>query len=62
MDSPKIGDTIIFKACTRYSFKKATRIVNGFMYGNPTVRYAGYSDFMVKPSEIIQIITKEDSK
>ncbi len=56
MKRPEMGDKIVFKACTRDSFNKATRIVNGFYNGMPTVRYAGYSDFVVKPSEIITII------
>lgn len=58
MKKPQIGDKIIFKACTRDSFNKATRIVNGFCNGMPTVRYAGYSEFVVKPGEIITIIKR----
>lgn len=56
---PEIGDRIVFKACTRYSFNKATRVVNGYYNGRPTVRYAGYAEFVVDAGEIIKVIKKE---
>lgn len=53
----EVGDRITFKACTRYSNNKVTRKVNGFWGStdSPTVRYEGWSDFAVKPSEIIEV-------
>jgi hypothetical protein len=50
----KIGDLLTFKAATRYSFRKATRKITGFdSYGRPLVTYAGWSDFIVQPHEIL---------
>ena len=52
----KIGDLLTFKAATRYSFKKATRKIVGFdHHGRPLVRYAGWSQFIVRPDEIISV-------
>lgn len=53
----KIGDRITFKAATRDSYRKATRVVNGFHFGQPTVRYAGWSNFVVRPAEISAVIS-----
>lgn len=50
----KIGDLLTFKAATRYSFAKATRKIKGFdAYGRPLVKYAGWTEFIVRPDEII---------
>lgn len=50
----QIGDLLTFKAATRYSFAKATRKIKGFDHlGRPLVKYAGWSEFIVRPSEII---------
>lgn len=49
----KIGDRITFRAATRWSDRKATRVVNGFFNGRPTVRFGGWADFVVRPEEII---------
>lgn len=51
----KIGQTIVFKALTRNSYKKATRKINGSRHGSPTVCYNGWNDFAVQPYEIIEI-------
>ncbi len=64
----EIGDRITFKAVTRNSHRKATRAVNGaypFYFPQdgpflPTVRYEGWSDFVVKESEIIEVHKKEE--
>ena len=51
-----VGDLLTFKAATRYSFKKATRVIKGFDHlGRPLVGYAGWSDFIVQPKEIISV-------
>lgn len=50
----KVGDRITFKAATRWSHRKATRVVNGFYCGRPTVRYAGCGGFIVHPFEILE--------
>lgn len=55
----KVGDRITFKSPTRYSFRKATRVVNGFLWGRPTVRFGGWADFAVRPWEIIEHHPKE---
>lgn len=51
----KIGQTIVFKALTRDSYKKATRKINGSHRGSPTVRYNGWNNFIIQPYEIIEI-------
>ena len=53
----EVGDSITFKACTRHSNNKVTRKVNGFWGStdSPTVRYEGWSDFAVRPSEIMEV-------
>ena len=58
----EVGDRIEFKALTRWAHKKVTRLVTGF-YGNaPTVRYGGWSNFVVRHCEISKIIKKEIGK
>lgn len=53
IDSIKIGDRITFRAATRDSDRTATRVVNGFdPWNRPTVRYAGWADFIVRREEI----------
>ena len=52
-----IGDTIEFKSPTRSGNYKATRKING-TWGEkklPTVRFNGWSNFMIKQNEIIDI-------
>jgi len=51
----KLGDRITFKAVTRWGDSKATRKVNGFHAGCPTVRYGGWGDFVVRHNEISQV-------
>ncbi len=56
-DTIEIGDRIKFKSATRNSNNAVWRRVLGF-WGDtsmPTVRYEGWSDFVVKLSEIIEI-------
>jgi len=51
-----VGDRITFKAATRSSHRKATRMVTGFtINGRPEVRYEGWADFVVSPWEIIEV-------
>lgn len=55
----RVGDLLTFKAATRYSYRKATRVITGFdSYGRPEVRYAGWSGFIVQPKEIISVQRK----
>jgi hypothetical protein len=58
----KIGDRITFTVTTRGGRRKATRTINGF-YGTgpgrrPTVRYSGWSDFVVGvfPGDVIHSV------
>lgn len=52
----RVGDLLTFKAATRYSYRKATRVITGFdSFGRPGVRYAGWHGFIVHPKEIIAI-------
>lgn len=54
MRKMRVGDRLTFKAATRCSFTKATRKIRGFDHlGRPLVGYAGWSDFIVMPREII---------
>ena len=52
----KVGTKIEFKATTRWSNSKQVRVVNGFHKNLPTIRFGGWSDFVVKESEIISIV------
>ena len=48
-----IGTWIKVRPITRYSDGRAVwRKVNGFIVGNPTIRFGGYKDFRVRLSEI----------
>jgi hypothetical protein len=50
----RVGDWLTFKAATRCDYRKATRKIVGIDHiGRPLVRYAGWSDFIVQPNEII---------
>jgi len=52
----EIGDYIIFKAATRCDYRKAKRKIVGFdPLGRVEVRYAGWSNFIVLPHEIISV-------
>ena len=53
----KVGDRITFRAITRHNSAKATRMVNGFWLdtGNPTVRFEGCGNFVVRLHEISEI-------
>ena len=51
----EIGDSITFRAVTRWSSAVATRVITGFSRdGRPLVRYGGWSDFMVSWDEILE--------
>jgi len=52
----KVGTRIKFKACTRWSNAEQIRVVNGFYKNLPTIRFGGWSDFVVLENEIISII------
>lgn len=58
----EIGDRIKFRVCLRSGFKTATRKVNGFWVEKiggkrtPTVRFNGFESFIVKPSEVLEVI------
>ncbi len=50
------GDWLTFRSATRCSDRRATRKIRGFdELGRPMVGYAGWSDFVVMPKEIISI-------
>jgi len=51
----EVGDRITFRAVTRWSDAAATRKVNGFYQGMPTVRFGGHPDFVVRPNEIMAV-------
>lgn len=58
-----IGDRITFKAATRDSYKKMTRVVTGFWPdGCPTVRAHGWSDFVVRWNEILEVLPTENAR
>lgn len=52
----KVGTKIKFKSCTFWNNAKQVRVVNGFYKNLPTVRFGGWSDFVVLENEIISII------
>ena len=52
----EIGDTITFRAITRWSGAKATRKVKGFTAnGQVEVRYGGWGRFVLRNYEILSI-------
>jgi hypothetical protein len=51
----KIGDNITFKSPTRNGNIKATRKINGTFNGLPTVQFNGWSNFVIKQNEILDI-------
>lgn len=59
-----VGDTLRFKlkSC-RYPVERGvvSRKINGFYGDRPTVRFAGCSDFIIRPDEIVEVIPKEES-
>lgn len=53
----KIGRTLVFKAATRSDYKIAKRKIVGIdHFGRPMVRYHGWSDFVVAPHEILEVL------
>lgn len=59
MSEFKIGDWIKFKAITRWSEKPAIRKIVGVTdRGEPEVRYGGWSNFVVRQNEVIEIIER----
>lgn len=51
----KVGDRIEFKASTRSDYKKAIRVITEIdTRGRICIRYHGYNDFMLYPSEVIR--------
>ena len=57
MKTIQIGDSIKFKAVTRNSNKAVWRKVNGFFgYTTmPTVRFEGWSAFVVRLGEVLEV-------
>lgn len=53
----KIGDRIKFKSLARWNSKAAVRVVNGFDAGRPMVRFGGYPEFIVRPDEVIEVVS-----
>jgi hypothetical protein len=51
----RTGDRIKFRVTVRDGTKTASRFVTGFFQGEPTVRYWGYRDFVVRHDEIISV-------
>jgi len=52
-----IGKRVVFRATTRCSDRKTTRVIKGILEnGNIEVTYAGWPDFQVYPREIIEIL------
>lgn len=51
----KQGQKITFKSPTRSGCVKATRIIKGSFKGLPTCRFNGWTDFVVRKNEIIEI-------
>ena len=55
----EVGDTITFKAVTRYSHEKVSRKVTGVYDADGKVsvgvRYQGWSPFFVRPEEVISV-------
>jgi len=55
MQVVEVGDRIKFRAVTRSDAGAVWRKVNGFWGRWPTVRYLGWHDFLVRPSEILEL-------
>lgn len=59
MANIRIGDRIKFRVAVRDGLKTATRFVTGFYLGNPEVRFWGYRDFVVRTSEVVEVLPTE---
>jgi len=59
----KVGDRIKFRAVTRSGAPAVWRKVNGFWFGTnePTVRYHGWPNFVVKLNEILETEKKDEN-
>lgn len=55
MKEIRIGDHIRFRAACRWSDRAVVRKVSGFHCGQPTVRFGGYKDFVVRLDEISDV-------
>tara|TARA_X000001382_G_C3041814_1_gene138120 strand:- start:257 stop:511 length:255 start_codon:yes stop_codon:yes gene_type:complete len=59
----KIGDKLVFKAQTLYGKQKATRIIRDIKtfdgLERPVVKYDGWSDFVVRINEIVEVIPND---
>lgn len=55
----RIGDRIRFRAATLWTSSRATRVVNGFHQGCPTVRFGNWDNFVVLLSEVEEVYPKE---
>lgn len=56
-----VGKIVTFKAITRWSGSKATRQIRGVRAdGAVLVRFGGWTDFIVRPNEIISIERRRD--
>ena len=51
----KKGQSITFKSPTRDGCIEATRVINGSFRGLPTCRFNGWSGFVVREHEVINI-------
>lgn len=55
-----VGDRIRFRCATRWAGRTTqTRVVNGFVLGNSdrvTVRFGGHPQFIVRETEILEVI------
>lgn len=56
----KVGDRIKFKAATRSHFRVAVRVVTEINSYGVCVSYHGWRGFVVRPSEILEIIPQGD--
>ena len=55
-----IGKRVVFRALCRWNTAKATRIIRGVSPSNgPVVHFGGYTDFCVRPYEVIEILEKK---
>ncbi len=55
-----IGKRVTFRSPRMWNSAKATRVIRGIgSRGGPIVYFGGYTDFCVRPHEVIEILEKE---
>ena len=55
LEAIKVGDQIQFSSPSRFGEKIVWRFVNGWVDGNPTVKFRGVDEYIIMSKEILDI-------